>query len=96
MPRRRLPPPLPRYTAANARFALSLEPGNAALQARAAEVAALREGGRPTVPSSLRVEKATNPFLRPHSAEIRTSLGLPPDATAVDVFAATRRAKDRF
>lgn len=84
------------YTAANARFALALEPGNAALQARAAEVSALRREGKPTVPSTLAQEKACNPFLRPHSQELRASLGLGAGASEVEVFAATRKAKDTF
>ncbi len=84
------------YTAGNARFARSLEPGNAALAARAAEVERLRAEGRPTVPSTLAAEKAANPFLRPHSAELRAALGLGADASDADVFAATRRRKDTF
>lgn len=84
------------YTAANARFALSLEPGNAALAARASEVMELRAAGKPTVPSTLAMEKATNPFLRPHSAELRAALGLGPSAADVDVFAAARKRKDTF
>lgn len=66
------------YTQSNARFALSVEPNNEALKARAAEVASLREKGQPTVPSTLAVEKATNPFLRPDSAELQArSPGIP-------------------
>jgi hydroxyacylglutathione hydrolase len=83
------------YTQANARFALTIEPGNAALKARAAEIDAARAAGRPTVPTTLGLEKATSPFLRPHSAEIRTRLGLE-QASDVDVFGAVRRAKDVF
>ncbi len=83
------------YTQANARFALTVEPGNAALVARAADVDAARADGQPTVPSSMGEERATNPFLRPASAEIRATLGLP-DATDGDVFAALRRKKDEF
>lgn len=52
------------YTESNARFALTVEPGNAALEARAAEVKALRAGGRATVPTTIGQEKAANPFLR--------------------------------
>lgn len=59
------------YTQSNARFALTVEPNNEALKARAAEVAALRDKGQPTVPSTLGVEKATNPFLRPDSADLQ-------------------------
>ena len=52
------------YTQANIRFALAVEPDNAALQARAAEVAKLRAADQATVPSTLSLELATNPFLR--------------------------------
>ncbi len=61
------------YTKANARFALSVEPGNAALQARAAEVERQREAGQPTVPTRLADEMAANPFLRaPDAAALGT------------------------
>lgn len=83
------------YTAANGRFAVTLEPRNPALAARLVEVAALRAAGEPTVPSTIGLEKATNPFLRPASPELRASLGMP-DAPAVAVLAETRRRKDAF
>ena len=83
------------YTQANARFALSVEPENEALVERAAEVTRLRELGRPTIPTTLAAERATNPFLRAASRELRESLGLP-DATDVEVFAKTRALKDAF
>jgi hydroxyacylglutathione hydrolase len=56
------------YTESNVRFALSLEPDNVALHARALEVKQLRTAGRPTVPSLLAQERATNPFLRAATA----------------------------
>lgn len=56
------------YTESNARFALTIEPDNAALQARAAEVKALRAAGKPTVPTTMAQELATNPFLRAKDA----------------------------
>lgn len=56
------------YTQSNARFALSVEPENAAVQARAKEVDALRAQNLATLPVSLGVERATNPFLRAESA----------------------------
>jgi hydroxyacylglutathione hydrolase len=56
------------YTASNARFALTVDPGNAALQARAAEVERLRAAGQPTVPSRMGEERAANPFLRAKDA----------------------------
>jgi len=55
------------YTQANARFALTVEPDNAALVARAAAIDKLRERGEPTVPFSLAMEAATNPFVRARS-----------------------------
>tara|TARA_R110002110_G_scaffold132172_2_gene313493 strand:- start:789 stop:1565 length:777 start_codon:yes stop_codon:yes gene_type:complete len=83
------------YTAANAAFALSVEPDNQDLQARATEIKSLRAAGTPTVPSNLGTEKATNPFLRPDSPALRTTLQMA-DADDVDVFAETRRRKDNF
>ena len=64
------------YTLANARFALSIEPENAALVARAAEIEAKRARGEPTLPTTIALEKATNPFLRPQSRAIRARLGM--------------------
>jgi hydroxyacylglutathione hydrolase len=83
------------YTQSNARFALSVEPGNAALQSRAAEVDRLRAKGALTCPSTIGEELRTNPFLRTGSAEIRAMLGLA-DAEDAAVFAELRRRKDSF
>jgi len=52
------------YTASNARFALTVDAGNADLQARAAEIEALRARDQPTIPSTIGLERATNPFVR--------------------------------
>jgi hydroxyacylglutathione hydrolase len=83
------------YTASNAKFALSVEPDNAALRERAAEVDALRLAGRFTIPVTLGLEKATNPFLRVDRPEIAEAMGLP-GASAAEVFGALRKAKDTF
>ncbi|MCC7259704.1 MAG: hydroxyacylglutathione hydrolase [Alphaproteobacteria bacterium] len=83
------------YTESNGRFALTLEPGNGDLQTRMAEVRGLRAEGRPTVPSTLGVEKRTNPFLRTESVEIRKNLGML-NAAPVQVFTEIRHRKDRF
>lgn len=83
------------YTQANGRFARSVEPGNPALAARLRQVAQLRGQNRPTVPFTLAEELAANPFLRPHSAEIRAALGLE-QADDARVFAELRRRKDGF
>lgn len=69
------------YTQSNGRYALTAEPGNAAIRDRMAEVDQLRSAGEPTVPTSMKLERATNPFLRAASAE---ELG------------ERRAAKDRF
>ena len=83
------------YTQANAAFALSVEPENEALQARSKEIDELRASGKPTVPSLLGLEKATNPFLRPTSPDLQRNLGLQ-GADLTEVFAETRRRKDNF
>ncbi|MBN2907759.1 MAG: hydroxyacylglutathione hydrolase [Rhodobacteraceae bacterium] len=83
------------YTAANARFALTIEPDNPALQARAADVDASRAEGLPTVPSQLADELATNPFLRAGLPEVKSALGME-QASDVEVFAEIRARKDRF
>ena len=64
------------YTLANARFALTVDPDNAALKERAAEVEALRAEGKPTLPTTLARELATNPFLRWDDPAIRRHLGM--------------------
>lgn len=83
------------YTQSNARFALAVEPGNAALIRRAAEVEKLRANGKMTCPSTIGAELAANPFLRTGSAEIRKSLGLE-SATDAQVFAELRERKNGF
>lgn len=86
------------YTLANQRFALAVEPGNSALQARHRHDQALREAGLPTLPSTIRDELATNPMLRWNEAEVIAAAQVhgAADATPVEVFAAIRRWKDGF
>jgi hydroxyacylglutathione hydrolase len=83
------------YTASNLRFAATLEPDNPRLISRIAEVAERRAKGLATVPVPLQVELDTNPYLRAHLPEIKTSVGLP-DADDVTVFAEIRARKDKF
>ena len=83
------------YTASNARFALSIDPDNQALQRRAAEVTALREAGKPTIPFRLGEDKAANPFLRADAPELAAHYGLD-GADPAAVFAAIRKGKDNF
>ena len=80
------------YTAANARFALSVD-DDPAVAARAGEVFAARERGEPTVPTTIGAEKAANPFLR--APRLAARMGLEGAADA-QVFAAVRAAKDAF
>ena len=83
------------YSANNAKFALTIEPGNAELISRFDEIAALRAQGQPTVPSRLGLERATNPFLRADLATVKALIGLP-HASDAEAFAEIRRRKDRF
>lgn len=83
------------YTANNARFALSIDPGNAALQARAQTIFAKRTKGEPTVPSTLAEESATNPFLRADARDLRAAMRMPTQSDT-EVFAEIRRQKDAF
>ena len=83
------------YTQSNARFALTVDRANAALAARAKAVDALRAEGRPTVPSTMADEVATNPFMRADDPPLAAAMGLPA-AGPVAVFAEIRRRKDAF
>jgi hydroxyacylglutathione hydrolase len=83
------------YTAANAKFALTIDPDNAKLISRADEVMQARDRGEPTVPSTLAQELATNPFLRVAETGIRDRLGLQA-ASDAEVFAEIRARKDAF
>lgn len=83
------------YTASNAKFALSIDPDNAALQRRAAEVTALRAAGKATIPFPLGEDKAANPFLRADDPVLARHYGLE-GADPAEVFAAIRKGKDNF
>jgi hydroxyacylglutathione hydrolase len=83
------------YTANNAKFALTVDPENTALISRGEAIRAARAQGRPTVPSTLATELATNPFLRAADPDIRANLAMQ-DAPDAAVFAEIRARKDRF
>jgi hydroxyacylglutathione hydrolase len=83
------------YTNNNCRFALTVEPENEALQARAAEVAELAERGDPALPTTIAQELATNPFLRPSSPAIQQRLGME-GRELWEIFGEIRRRKDWF
>ena len=83
------------YTTANLAFAATIEPENAALAARITATATARAANRPTVPSRLREEAATNPFLRAHLPHIKAAVGMA-GASDAAAFAEIRARKDRF
>ena len=83
------------YTQANAAFAITVEPDNQALRARVEEIAKLRAQGIPTVPTSIGLERQTNPFVRPDSANLQQTIDLV-GANPVAIFAETRKRKDHF
>jgi hydroxyacylglutathione hydrolase len=83
------------YTTANGRFALTVDPDNDELKRRVEAVAQARAENRPTVPSLLSDELATNPFLRATSDKVKAGLGMA-GASDADTFAEIRRRKDAF
>jgi hydroxyacylglutathione hydrolase len=82
------------YTLANGRFALTVEPRNAQLQKRVKDVEALRAAGKFTLPTTIALELATNPFLRAPNPTIRQNVGMQ-DASEAAVFAEVRERKNR-
>ncbi|MBM3550781.1 MAG: hydroxyacylglutathione hydrolase [Alphaproteobacteria bacterium] len=83
------------YTQANAKFALTVDPDNPVLRERAQTVADLRKGGRYTLPTTLALENATNPFLRVDNPGVMAAMGMQ-DADPSAVFAAMRERKNTF
>ena len=87
------------YTLANLRFARTIEPDNPAIKSRAAQADEMRKQGHPTLPTTLALERRTNPFLRCHEPTViaaaeafaRRSL-----KSGVEVFTALREMKDGF
>jgi hydroxyacylglutathione hydrolase len=82
------------YTAANVRFARTIEPSNQALGARAQEVEKLLAARKPTIPTTLGEEKAANPFLRADLPDVAKSVGLA-GSPAWKVFAEIRERKNK-
>ena len=83
------------YTEVNAKFALTVEPDNIDLSARSEEVNQTRLKNLPTIPTTLGIEKKTNPFLRPMSTDIQSTINMK-GCSLVNVFAKTRQLKDNF
>jgi hydroxyacylglutathione hydrolase len=83
------------YTLANGRFALTIEPDNQALKKRFAQVEKLRSEDKPTLPTTIAQEKATNPFLRADDPVVMRDVGMS-NASPSAVFAEIRTRKDKF
>jgi hydroxyacylglutathione hydrolase len=83
------------YTQANIKFALTIEPDNAALLARAKEVDALRAAGKPTLPTTIGAEKTANCFLRADIPTLAAAIGMAGRRPA-EVFAEIRERKNNF
>ena len=86
------------YTLSNLRFARTVEPDNPTLAEYQAHCTALRDEGRPTLPSTIAQERAINPFLRTREPAVRAAIcqQSPGVQTDAEVFAALRRWKDGF
>jgi len=83
------------YTQANGRFALSVDPNNSALVERMRQVELSRSQGRPTVPSTIASELATNPFFRADAEAVQETLNMVGEKP-LSVFTEIRRRKDHF
>ncbi len=83
------------YTLANGRFAVTVDPKNSALKTRLNAVEKTRAAGKPTVPSTMAEERATNPFLRADTPEIAEAIGMK-GADAAAVFTEIRERKNSF
>ncbi|HZD89177.1 MAG TPA: hydroxyacylglutathione hydrolase [Pseudolabrys sp.] len=83
------------YTAANVRFALTVDQENSVLEARAAQVRQQIDEGEPTIPVTIGDEKLANPFLRADVADLAADIGMA-GHPAAEVFAEIRGRKDKF
>jgi len=83
------------YVIENFEFALTVEPDNPIVRRRLSDMRETRRAGRPTVPSTIREERSTNPFLRAVAPEMGAAIGMP-DASAIEVFAELRKRKNVF
>jgi len=83
------------YTEHNLQFAKTVEKNNTALLERISASRKLREAGLPTIPSSIKLERLTNPFLRCASPEIISALGLK-HAEEIEVFTILRQMRNHF
>jgi hydroxyacylglutathione hydrolase len=87
------------YTLDNARFALAVEPGNDDLRRHVETVRQWRQAGRPSLPSTIDIERRCNPFLGVDRPAVATAVAQRlgrPTASRVECFAELRRWKDHF
>ena len=84
------------YTAANARFCATIETDNVALTSRIADITRLRAENLPTVPTTIGLERATNPFVRADLPSVRAAIGIAANAAAHEAFGRVRQMKDQF
>lgn len=87
------------YTLSNLKFAIAVEPGNEDIARRLVSARQTRNANRPTLPSTIGLELATNPFLRTQSPDIRIKScekGAATNASPVEIFATLRQWKDTF
>ncbi|MDA8232420.1 MAG: hydroxyacylglutathione hydrolase [Magnetospirillum sp.] len=84
------------YTATNGRFARLVERDNPALKARIDQATRLLAAGRPSVPSTMGVERAANPFLRADVPAVARAVGMDPGSDPAIVFAELRRRRNAF
>ena len=87
------------YTEANTRFALAVEPDNSDLKRRAQDIAEIRAENKPTIPSTLAMELATNPFMRANQLSIKKAAekyGQCTVSSETETFALIRQWKDNF
>jgi hydroxyacylglutathione hydrolase len=84
------------YTAANARFCATIETDNDALTSRIVDITRLRAENLPTIPTSIGLERATNPFVRADLASVRAAIGVSANAPPYEAFARVRQMKDQF
>jgi len=84
------------YTAANARFCATIETDNQALKDRIDQITRLRAEHQPTVPTTIGLERATNPFVRADLPSVRAAIGIGAEATPHEAFARVRQMKDQF
>ena len=84
------------YTQANIEFALLYEPNNQDLKEKSIQVNNLRQANKPSIPTFLKDELLTNPFLRSHSKEIRANLNFNSDHLSIKIFSKLRKLKDQF